>query len=216
MLRRLLAKLGLGQGRSQNITLVDDKPGGNAGENQRPGAGRAGRLDPLFMPDVSSSKPAVVVVDMQKGWLCKDGTDELEKPDWQDLVDEVEWLVCNAVRAGWKVFVVEFKGFGSTLWQISRHLEDYPLAFKVEKDDRDGSAQLICKEYANGGTAAAASQYLICGVYAEQCVWATARGLAERRYGQVPVKVVASACRPCQEARFCWADLPIASYVQVV
>ncbi len=51
-----------------------------------------------------------------------DVTDELHCPEWQELIDEVEWLVCNAVKSGWKVFVLEFEQHGSTLWQIHRHL----------------------------------------------------------------------------------------------
>lgn len=166
------------------------------------------RLDSLF---ASSSKQALVVVDMQKGFLCKDGTDELIGVCWQELVDDVELLVLKAVKAGWYIFVLEYERYGSTLWQINRHLQEYPLALKVRKDCCDGSSQLLKAE-----GAVTASRYMVCGVYADQCVRETAVGLASR-LREAQVNVVSSACLPWSGGRdFSWTSFPTTTNLHVV
>lgn len=174
-----------------------------------PNAPGAHRLNPLFV-QLGLGRPALVVVDMQTKFLFDDNTGNLYNPEWQNLVDEVERLVVDAVAKGWKVFLLEFVGYGPTIPQIKQHIKDYPLAVTLRKDRRDGSEEVLSVNlrHANGS-----DTYRVCGVYAEQCVEETVSGLALRQPEAV-VEVVPSACRP-YEGAFIWEQFPRAANVRL-
>lgn len=168
----------------------------------------ARRVHPLFFTD-GNGRPALVVVDMQTGFLCKDGTDELYDAGGQVILDEVEALVVEAVARGWKVFVLEYEGFGSTFWQITRHLENYPLYCRLTKNRRDGSMQLVALNDRGGGSA----KYRVCGCFADQCVEETVVSLAKSQPRSL-VQVVQKACLP-YEPTFEWSRFPTANNLQL-
>lgn len=162
------------------------------------------RVNPLLF-QFGMGRPSLVIVDMQVGFLCKEGTTELYYEHYQSLVDEVEALVVEAVGKRWKVFVLEYEGFGSTLWEIVRHLENYPLAVRLTKSKRDGSYDVVRVNEQSGGS----DEYLVCGCYADQCVEETVVNLA-RSQPQSLVKVVPKACLP-YEQDFQWRCFPTAA-----
>lgn len=159
------------------------------------------RVNPRFY-ELGSGVPALVVVDMQKGFLCKDGSDEYYHDYYRDFVQSVEALVVDAVRKGWKVFLLEFEDYGPTLWQITRHLEGYPLAVRLSKSGRDGADNLLTVNDKSGGS----PSYLVCGCYADQCVEATVVSLAQMQPRSL-VQVARAACLP-YEQDFTWTRFP--------
>lgn len=166
-------------------------------------------VNPLFYRD-GMGRPALVVVDMQTGFLCQDGSvDELIDPAWQAILDEVEALVLEAVARGWKVFLLEYEGYGTTFWQITRHLEGYPLACRLTKNKWDGSTQVVSLNERCGGS----SEYLVCGCYAEQCVEQTVVSLAKSQPRSL-VRVARQACLP-HDAGYEWSRFPTASNLQL-
>ncbi|MCC6979556.1 MAG: isochorismatase family protein [Candidatus Melainabacteria bacterium] len=166
-------------------------------------------VNPLFYSD-GMGRPSLVVVDMQTGFLCQDGSvDELIDPAWQAVLDEVEALVVDAVARGWKVYLLEYAGYGTTFWQITRHLENYPLACRLTKSRWDGSMEVVGLNDRCGGS----SEYLVCGCYSEQCVEQTVVSLAKSQPRSL-VRVATQACLP-HDPGFEWSRFPKANNLQL-
>ncbi len=92
----------------------------------------------------------------------------------------VEKEIVRAVNDGLPVIIVEFIGFGETYERLTRHLKGYPRFKRVEKNRRDGSAEVLeaCRE-AGFGTAF----FRVCGLYTFECVAETVEGLAQKAPG---------------------------------
>jgi nicotinamidase-related amidase len=112
---------------------------------------------------------ALVVVDVQYEFNPQAGL--VERP--------VLALIERAKRYREAVFVVRFERCGKNLASVEKAIADYPLAFRVLKNDQDGSPQLeraICEGWEQG-LYQRFSVMRFCGVYTSQCVADTFLGM---------------------------------------
>lgn len=111
----------------------------------------------------------LVIIDMQGGFKASKSRSTI-----RSIIEQIRL----SRSLNWPVVVLEFKGFGKTLYALRRELEGYDKVRYVPKNDEDGSHEV------NGviGELTKSRNFRICGVNTDQCVYSTARGLKVLKY----------------------------------
>jgi nicotinamidase-related amidase len=112
----------------------------------------------------------LIVVDMQPAYVYEEGFND------KILVENVKTLLKEFIGNCWPIIIVEYEQAGKTVAPVMSCLKDYSNVFFVEKDNLDGSKQVLdIIEKFN-----LPQSLNVCGVYSDQCVKATMRGLVEK------------------------------------
>lgn len=111
-----------------------------------------------------TNKSALVVIDVQKKFKTALAIEE----SCADLVNQ-------AIRDGENIFLLEYIGFGESLFKVSHPASLYGNGYILRKDGNDGSERIHTLTTQLGF---APDHFKICGIYASACVLATVNGLS--------------------------------------
>jgi nicotinamidase-related amidase len=119
--------------------------------------------------------PTLVIIDVQKGYPVK-------KPLVTRLVKHVK----AARKSHVPVLVVEIRGYGPTDPAVMQELAGYDKVQVVQKRDCDGSREIASALGPNGP-----KRLRLCGLYTDDCVDKTARGLYLKGFD---IEIIEEAC----------------------
>lgn len=115
---------------------------------------------------------ALIVIDMQRHFLAS-------HPDW--LIENICQKIKNFKEKNCPIYVLEYVGYGSTLFPIYDLLCDYPKFYLLEKEEDDGSKEIVRHFKKNG----IPKHVYLTGVNADACVLETATGFKKRPFWQI-------------------------------
>ena len=123
----------------------------------------------LVNPHIGSRMHTLVIIDMQGGFKAAKS-----RPLIRSIIEQIRL----SRSLNWPIVVVQYCGFGKTLYALRRELDGYDKVRYIIKHTDDGSHEV------NGviGELTKSRNFRICGVNTDQCVYFTTRGLKILRY----------------------------------
>lgn len=136
---------------------------------------------------------ALLIIDMQKSFeaSCDPKT-----------IEECKALIGQAKSNKEPIILVEYKGSGSTLRQLTKLLTQYPHKHIVKKRCDDGTKEVndyIFKKRLK------INEFKVCGVNSDCCVLETSTGLARLGY---QINIVKKACNTDWNPEKAWGKYP--------
>ena len=113
----------------------------------------------------------------------------------------------SAIKKGWYIFFIEYKGNGKTLKKLTNLTKDYDKVFVIKKNVDDGSSHIM-KEVFNLGIVNA--KFRVCGVNTSACIEHTVIGLSKWGRCGYKVEVISKAIN--DECYDHWTESAIKSF----
>lgn len=132
-------------------------------------------------------KYTLVVIDMQPSFLEEYNVFELE-----NLTNTIKREIRSAMRLKCGIVFVEFNGFTSTIPELKKLTNNYPLSSVCTKYDISGASELY--DFFQNHEDYPYENLKVCGIYLEQCVKETVNGLAEKELDFPKIELLKYAC----------------------
>lgn len=133
----------------------------------------------------------LVIIDMQRTFVRECMVDE------ESIIPVICELVEQAIENKWGIIVVEFYNMGKTIDEITNAIGDYQHQKTVTKNRTDGGKEVVRCLNENDKWS---RNLLICGVYGNECVADTVKGILTNS-DVVEVDIVDDAISPGYTSR---------------